>query len=108
MVNCHLQRRKGDSNPRYGSPYSGFQDRRFQPLTHSSAVENTTYEAGISRYWMVRSFLRPGFLVARFTGAATGSGCLMGTVPNSLFPLISTTSLRPHSPWRSPLFLRVT
>ena len=35
------QRRKRDSNPRYGSPYSGFQDRRFQPLTHSSVFENT-------------------------------------------------------------------
>ena len=31
-------RRKRDSNPRYGSPYSGFQDRRFQPLTHSSGI----------------------------------------------------------------------
>src|SRR6266481_6892951 len=30
-------RRERDSNPRYGFPYSGFQDRPFQPLTHPSA-----------------------------------------------------------------------
>ena len=30
-------RRERDSNPRYGFPYSGFQDRLFQPLTHPSA-----------------------------------------------------------------------
>ena len=30
-------RRERDSNPRYGSPYSGFQDHPFQPLTHPSA-----------------------------------------------------------------------
>src|SRR5262245_41902811 len=29
-------RRGRDSNPRYGFPYSGFQDRLFQPLTHLS------------------------------------------------------------------------
>src|SRR5215471_16455609 len=40
-------RRKRDSNPRYGSPYSGFQDRRFQPLTHSSDVELTLTRQGI-------------------------------------------------------------
>jgi hypothetical protein len=30
-------RRERDSNPRYGFPYSGFQDRRLQPLGHLSA-----------------------------------------------------------------------
>jgi hypothetical protein len=30
-------RRERDLNPRYGFPYSGFQDRPFQPLTHPSA-----------------------------------------------------------------------
>ncbi len=30
-------RRERDSNPRYPSGYSGFQDRPFQPLTHPSA-----------------------------------------------------------------------
>jgi hypothetical protein len=29
-------RRERDSNPRYGFPYIGFQDRLFQPLTHPS------------------------------------------------------------------------
>ncbi|SPF44758.1 hypothetical protein SBA1_550123 [Candidatus Sulfotelmatobacter kueseliae] len=32
-----IWRRERDSNPRYGFPYSGFQDRPFQPLTHPSA-----------------------------------------------------------------------
>src|SRR5207302_10266814 len=31
-------RRERDSNPRNGSPFSGFQDRRLQPLGHLSAV----------------------------------------------------------------------
>jgi hypothetical protein len=31
-------RRERDSNPRYGFPYSGFQDRLFQPLTHPSGT----------------------------------------------------------------------
>ena len=31
-------RRERDSNPRYGFPYSGFQDHPFQPLTHPSAL----------------------------------------------------------------------
>src|ERR1035438_9621921 len=30
-------RRKRDSNPRASHPANGFQDRRFQPLTHSSS-----------------------------------------------------------------------
>ena len=32
-----LWRRERDSNPRYPLGYNGFQDRRFQPLTHPSA-----------------------------------------------------------------------
>lgn len=32
----HVNRRRRDSNPRYGCPYNGFQDRRLQPLGHSS------------------------------------------------------------------------
>jgi hypothetical protein len=31
-----IWRRKRDSNPRTSYPVNGFQDRRFQPLTHSS------------------------------------------------------------------------
>src|SRR5271165_2736553 len=35
---CSLKwRRKRDSNPRASFPANGFQDRRFQPLTHSSS-----------------------------------------------------------------------
>jgi hypothetical protein len=34
-------RRERDSNPRYGFPYIGFQDRLFQPLTHPSAADQS-------------------------------------------------------------------
>src|ERR1043165_4129208 len=34
-------RRERDSNPRYGFPYSGFQDHPFQPLTHPSNPVST-------------------------------------------------------------------
>src|SRR3954463_4460567 len=34
-------RRKRDSNPRASFPANGFQDRRFQPLTHSSTHEGS-------------------------------------------------------------------
>src|SRR5262245_18653465 len=38
-------RRERDSNPRYGFPYSGFQDRLFQPLTHPSTGGETDVHA---------------------------------------------------------------
>ena len=39
-----LDWRKGrDSNPRYRFRYSGFQDRRLQPLGHPSALEPLAY-----------------------------------------------------------------
>src|SRR5208283_987222 len=39
---CSLKwRRKRDSNPRASFPANGFQDRRFQPLTHSSSHHNS-------------------------------------------------------------------
>ena len=34
--NSHIWRRKRDSNPRTSHPVNGFQDRRLQPLGHSS------------------------------------------------------------------------
>src|SRR2546426_11668278 len=86
LKNRWKKRRKRDSNPRYGSPYSGFQDRRFQPLTHSSAFEDNAYDAGNSRYRIVRSFFRLGFPGLSFSGAETGSGCLIVTVPKSVLP----------------------
>jgi hypothetical protein len=33
-----LWRRERDSNPRYPFRHNGFQDRRYQPLTHPSAA----------------------------------------------------------------------
>src|SRR4029079_15461394 len=37
ITNFDNWRRERDSNPRASYPANGFQDRRFQPLTHSSA-----------------------------------------------------------------------
>jgi hypothetical protein len=34
-------RRERDSNPRYGFPYAGFQDRCHQPLGHLSAADQS-------------------------------------------------------------------
>src|SRR5215467_4243632 len=36
LQRCGFWRRRGDSNPRDPFEPNGFQDRRFQPLTHSS------------------------------------------------------------------------
>src|SRR4051812_4246411 len=36
-------RRKRDSNPRTSYPVNGFQDRRLQPLGHSSAFHRTRF-----------------------------------------------------------------
>ena len=47
-------RRGRDSNPRYGFPYSGFQDRLFQPLTHLSG----TYSEGFALRLPTRSLAR--------------------------------------------------
>jgi hypothetical protein len=33
-----MWRRRWDSNPRYGYPYGGFQDRCLKPLDHSSVM----------------------------------------------------------------------
>src|SRR5256712_8313969 len=52
------------------------------------------YDAGNSRYWIVRSFLRFGDFVRILTGAEIGSGCLMVTDPKSVFPLTITKFLR--------------
>src|SRR5215831_108950 len=41
-------RRKRDSNPRASRPANGFQDRRFQPLTHSSAAGHLYYSGGVN------------------------------------------------------------
>jgi hypothetical protein len=38
LVILTLWRRERDSNPRYPFEHNGFQDRRFQPLTHPSAA----------------------------------------------------------------------
>jgi hypothetical protein len=41
-------RRERDSNPRYGFPYSGFQDRLFKPLTHPSAPNKDAARSAVS------------------------------------------------------------
>src|SRR6185295_2728248 len=63
-------RRKRDSNPRASYPANGFQDRRFQPLTHSSAfnLANCGPDAQCSGFRSVshclfkpRGFEMPGY-----------------------------------------------
>ena len=49
-MDSYQWRRERDSNPRYGFPYSGFQDRLFQPLTHPSA----TYKQFNTQYLLER------------------------------------------------------
>lgn len=48
-------RRKRDSNPRASYPANGFQDRRFQPLTHSSAfrLANSAPLGKVQRHWPI-------------------------------------------------------
>src|SRR6266481_155424 len=48
LVTKNYWRRRRDSNPRDPFESSDFQDRRFQPLTHSSAYDST---ALIGRLW---------------------------------------------------------
>jgi hypothetical protein len=48
-------RRERDSNPRYGFPYSDFQDRRLQPLGHPSVVGIIAAACDMQRPGDVRS-----------------------------------------------------
>ena len=41
MKALHQWRMGWDSNPRYGSPYGGFQDRCLKPLGHPSCATRT-------------------------------------------------------------------
>ena len=52
ILNKYKKKRKeGDSNPR--SPYelNGFQDRRFQPLTHLSVIGNNLILFGVQDFF---------------------------------------------------------
>ena len=51
-------RRERDSNPRYGFPYSGFQDHRHRPLGHPSAFEHWPDFARSAR-WQFNRRTRP-------------------------------------------------
>ena len=70
-------RRERDSNPRYGFPYSGFQDHPFQPLTHPSASK---------RVWLVYTGWRgsPAAPVRQFGRVE------LGMHARSLGPLVRT------------------
>ena len=48
-------RRRRDSNPRDPFGSNGFQDRRFQPLTHSSAFNSIAVTLSFSPQDLVRS-----------------------------------------------------
>jgi hypothetical protein len=62
-----LWRRERDSNPRYPFRHNGFQDRRYQPLTHPSAP------------WELSSIVRlKEHSQARFAGIGMGITVLAG------------------------------
>jgi hypothetical protein len=42
-ANLRIWRRRRDSNPRDPFESNGFQDRRFQPLTHSSVFNSNVF-----------------------------------------------------------------
>ena len=46
VIPLKIWRRERDSNPRWSFPHSGFQDRRFQPLTHPSSDQFITASGG--------------------------------------------------------------
>src|SRR5579864_9398894 len=48
-----IWRRKRDSNPRASYPANGFQDRRFQPLTHSSISKLPDF-LNTAQSWLTR------------------------------------------------------
>src|SRR5580692_11774886 len=61
-------RRERDSNPRYGFPYIGFQDRLFQPLTHPSAragLGSTFSLVSLQHAWHGQKRRAPGYLLPR-------------------------------------------
>src|SRR5215467_2719968 len=60
-------------------------------------IREYSYEAGISRYWLVKSFLRLAGLVLSLTGAEMGSGCLIVTAPSSVFPRTDIKAWRSDS-----------
>src|SRR5262245_8712679 len=73
-----------DSNPRYGFPYSGFQDRRLRPLGHPSGFEerflvgaSTQHEERSRDYRQSKSTIEPSYgklaTLDRFTRAANST-----------------------------------
>jgi hypothetical protein len=67
-----LWRRERDSNPRYPFEYNGFQDRRFQPLTHPSAggtANLLTSLQQLSFSWHASRTVVPGSVAARGSSA---------------------------------------
>lgn len=50
-----IWRKRWDSNPRYGFPHAGFQDRFLKPLGHSSCHNGTgPYEKWLARFTAIR------------------------------------------------------
>ena len=56
-----LWRRERDSNPRYPFRHNGFQDRRYQPLTHPSAAWGLLSSLPYRRFFSLRFVLFPFF-----------------------------------------------
>src|ERR1043165_7320220 len=66
-------RRERDSNPRYGFPYSGFQDHPFQPLTHPSAAVYLQFSKHLAVGVPVSGMTQQ--INTIFTGVLRGTSC---------------------------------
>ncbi len=88
-------RRERDSNPRYGFPYSGFQDRPFQPLTHPSAAVDRCF----------RSVYNSPFAEIPRAGAHSWGMRTQGCRPDPQSRVLDTPSQPPLclsvAPWRT-------
>src|SRR2546422_5461752 len=83
-----IWRRERDSNPRYGFPYSGFQDRPFQPLTHPSA--------GRSKSRLRLVYIRGNTVPVHTRSSSTCDGQL-----NRRVKVARIRGGAPHSDWRA-------
>src|SRR6266403_5390583 len=91
LVTKNFWRRRRDSNPRDPFESNGFQDRRFQPLTHSSVFKYSVLygldcQSGIVRNLICKTRTR----LHRGRGGPRSNGCEdSATLPESPYPQTS-------------------
>ena len=60
----YVWRRERDSNPRYADAYTGFRDRRLQPLSHLSELINYSNRYGSFGYRFGENMMNLVFVFA--------------------------------------------